>query len=175
MLSLKPIVAAAVLALAALAPQAALADDGDPAVIRGEAIDVDYIDHAFSGRIKDTLVFALPLEDTYGVELTLRGVGYVKKTTFKEDAAGDLVGTLGERTFKFVKIDHATSVMHWLVDGKEVTVKLAAEDSVDGHFVDPAFTIVHDGKESGFKLEGGKACWGCAVKISFVVLAALFQ
>ncbi len=156
-------------------------DHGQLGLLKGEHLGLFYSDHAISGHVKGSLVFAAPLEKEYGIRLEHRMEGVTLTSEFKKNGTA-FSGRLTALNAKGEKTE--TEVVASKVSGKEGTiegtvgatpfkVKVSSKTVEGNHYVDPTFEMTVGEKAYKFQLVGGSACIGCSLKITYVVLGML--
>jgi hypothetical protein len=162
---------------------AALAsDDHGAATITGEHLNLVYVDHTVAGAVADHPVYASPLEKDFGIRLTHRANEQDFQSVFTKGADGLLKGELrtvnaaGSETaalFTVTETLPAEGKIRGTLDGDVFEINITSDGMADNHFINPVYTVTMNSKIYNYKLENGKACIGCSLKISYVVLGML--
>ncbi|MBI2522356.1 MAG: hypothetical protein HYV97_18190 [Bdellovibrio sp.] len=157
----------------------ALADDHSLSTIKGTAIDLKVYDHAIAGSVKDFVIFGNKDEETFSSELIMKKHGQVIRATFGKLANG-IGGTISHldngvlvsTEVRVEKIDTDLQQITMTADGKNYVVQIEGEDFQNGHFMNPSYRTVVDGKTVEFKVEAGEACYGFSVHLIMMILGA---
>lgn len=171
----------AIVASGFLATAAAADEDHGIAKITTQELDLTYIDHVLSGRVGDRPVYALPLADEFGMRLMHRAGGNDFETVFKKvgeefTATVASISTDGAETetvFRVTSVSGATGEIKGFLNDKAFSVKISSDTMNGHHYVNPLFEIDVAGKPYSFVLQGGEACIGCSVKLTFAILSML--
>ncbi len=165
------------------ATSAALAsDDHGAATITGEHLNLVYVDHTVAGSVADHPLYASPLEKDFGIRLTHRANEQDFQSVFMKGADGRLKGELktvdaaGSETAALFAITEALpqeGKIRGTLDGDTFEITITSDGMADNHFINPVYTVALNGKTYSYKLENGKACIGCSLKLSYVVLGML--
>jgi len=157
--------------------------DGNEGIgfIEGPTLKLVYGDHVLSGAIGNRMLYAVPFADKFGMTVQHRHLGQDFTGEFSKIenvATFKLTSTnpAGEReatTVAITGVNAEEGVINGTIDGAAYTVKVTSETMEGNHYVDPTFTVTKGDQVYSFKLNGGKACIGCALKISTVVVAFL--
>jgi len=156
-------------------------DHGQLGMLKGENLGLFYSDHAISGHVKGSLVFAAPLENEYGIKLEHRMEGATLTSEFKKNGSafsGKLIqlnakGEKSEIEVAATKVNGKEGSIDGFVGTTPFTVKISSKTMNGNHYVDPTFNVMIGSKAYSFQLVGGTACIGCALKITYVVLGML--
>jgi hypothetical protein len=145
-------------------------------------LDLSYIDHVLTGRVGDRPVFAKPLKGEFGLQLWHQSHGQEFETVFKKNGAslsGDVQGvTLKKQPigtqFVVTGVNGREGLIEGHLAGRNFKVRVTSDKVSGHHFVSPHFEVVfEDGERLEFDLEGGEACMGCAVRLSYAILSML--
>lgn len=145
-------------------------------------LDLTYIDHVLTGRVGDRPVFAKPLTEEFGLELWHKSHGTEFTTVLKrkgDSLSGEIKGlTLSKESvdteFLVTRVSGKEGLIEGTLAGRNFKVEVTSETISGHHFVSPHFAVTfEDGESLAFDLEGGEACMGCAVRLSYAVLSML--
>jgi hypothetical protein len=170
-------------ALISLTSNGALAsDDHGAATITGEHLNLVYVDHTVAGAVAHHPVYASPLEKDFGIRLTHRANEQDFQSVFTKGADGALRGELktinaaGSETAAVFVITEALpqeGKIRGTLDGDAFEITITSDGMAEDHFINPVYAVAMNDKTYIYKLENGKACIGCSLKISYVVLGML--
>ncbi len=167
-------------ALLATAPSVA-DEPGESGRLKGQQLDIVWDNHTLTGQVGGLSMKAAPLEKEFGMQLVHRAHGKDFSAVLKQTGKriGGTVESLDRLSrsvraaIEITAVDPAKGLIQGTLNGSPFNVVVSAT-SMDGHhFVAPRFDVQTKTKRYTFAMEGGKACMGCAVKISMVVLAML--
>ena len=180
---LKRIFAPTILFIAATLGSSALAaEDHGAATLSGEHLNLVYVDHTIAGSIADHPLYASPLENGFGIRLTHRASEQDFQSVFTKDGDGsmrgelnsvDATGTKRATVFTVTEALPAEGIIRGTLDNDTFEITITSDGVVDHHFVNPVYNVNLSGKSYTYKLENGRACIGCSMKISYVVLGML--
>ena len=180
---LKRIVASALVSAISMFATGALAsEDHGAATLTGEHLKLVYVDHTLAGSIADRPLYASPLEKGFGIRLLHRASEQDFTSVFTKQADGatrgevssiDSAGTKTAAVFTITEALPEEGKIRGTLDNDSFEITITSEGVVDHHFVNPLYTVAINGKTYRYKLENGKACIGCSMKISYVVLGML--
>jgi len=158
----------------------AVAEDGNHPLgkITGTNTDLMTYDHAFAGAINGTVAWGFLDEEAFTSELIVRKYQQTIKTTFKKDETrigGTISFKKDDRDIALdifvAKVDGANKQIYLNMSGEEVVVTISSEGYENGHFINPTFSAVMNGKEYSFTMEG-EACMGMSMHFSMMLLGA---
>jgi hypothetical protein len=180
---LKRIFVPALISVASLLGTATFAsEDHGAATLAGEHLKLVYVDHTLAGSIADHPLYASPVEKGFGIRLTHRASEQDFQSVFTKQPDGSTRGEVssidahGTKTAAVFTITEAlpdVGKIRGTLDQDNFEITITSEGVVDNHFVNPVYTVAINGKTYTYKLENGKACIGCSMKISYVVLGML--
>lgn len=180
---LRRIFASALISVAALMSTATFAsEDHGAATLAGEHLKLVYVDHTLAGSIADHPLYASPIEKGFGIRLTHRASEQDFQSVFTKQSDGamrgelnsvDSAGTNKAAVFTITEALPEEGKIRGTIDNDTFEITITSEGVVDNHFVNPLYTVAINGTTYTYKLENGKACIGCSVKISYVVLGML--
>lgn len=149
--------------------------------ISGSEINLFAMDHAFSGMIKNTLVFGNLDEETGMSELSFKKSGKIFHATFgKKNASiqGVIESENPDETMKsteisFVSMDPKEKSITVKINAEEIKVMINADDFQNNHFINPTYSAVMNGKAIQFKLSNGKACYRFSTHLIMMILGSM--
>lgn len=146
-------------------------------------LNLTYIDHVLTGRIANRPVVAKPLTTEFGIQLAHRAHHKAFNTVFKKRGnllAGDVKSLSPTKksidtTLAITQVIPEKGYIRGQIADRQFAVTVTS-DSVEGHhFVEPRFQIVFSsGQTYSFDIKGGKACMGCAVKLTYAIISMLY-
>lgn len=167
------------LVISSFAVFAAEGEDHALSTMRGTDIDLKTFQHAFAGSIGEAVVFGYLDEPTFKSQITIRKLNQTITAFFgktETGVGGSITRMDGDRevttNIVFKNLVPAEKKMVFDVNGSEATITITPEDFQDGHFVNPLYTLVLDGKTYEYKFIGA-GCYGLSIHWGMVVMAAL--
>lgn len=156
-------------------------EPGESGRLKGQQLDLLWDNHHLTGQVGGLTVQAAPLEKEFGMRIVHRAHGKEFSAVLKHTGKriGGTVESL-DRLARSVKVaievtalDPAKGFIQGTLNGSPFNVVVSSPTMDGHHFVAPRFDVQTKTKRYSFAMEGGKACMGCAVKISMVALAML--
>ncbi len=155
-----------------------VAEEHPLSTIQGTGIDLKNYDHAFAGSVDDFVVWGFLDEPTFTSELIVRKYGQTIKTTFSrgENTIGGNIAYKVEEQDRNIEItvlgvDPQERIIKLAIAGEAVNVKIEG-DYANGHFINPHFSTMMNGREINYTLEG-EACFGMSMHYAMMILGAM--
>lgn len=153
------------------------AHDSTLGTLTGEHLLLNWSDHALSGHVGNTLVYAVPSEGEFKLYHRTEGRNLSGALSSTNDGLSGKINSLDDKgkakTTEVLITGAAKDSLMGTLDGDAFTLKVSSQTKNGGHYVDPSFEVTVSGKTYSFKMKDGQACLGCIGKISFVVLGML--
>jgi hypothetical protein len=152
------------------------AEDHSLGNFTGTDIELKAYDHSFAGAIRDFTAFGWVDEATFTSHLTIRKYAKTTVATFKKDEKGAIGGTISTEESRvevaFVGYDKEQQILLFKLNGEDISIKITSDGIVNGHFQNPTYSTVINGKNYSYHLEG-EACVGLSLHYNMMILAAL--
>lgn len=150
--------------------------------IVGQDIQLQTIEHGFSGSIKNRLVMGYKKSGEFTSILKILEDDVETTSIFTrtegENFGGNLVLRSGDKTveyaIKFIKLFRDENKYRISFNGEVIDVYVSAESFANGHFINPKFSATYLGEQLAFKMQG-QACYGYSLHlITMIMSAAIF-
>lgn len=147
--------------------------------LKGTDIDMKSYDHAVAGAINGGLAWGFFDEATGVSKLIMRKYGQVVTAEFKKQADNSLGGVItsadgaAQRTTSIFlgKVDAANKKFTMKLNGEEITVAITSEGMNGGHFINPTYSTVINGKPVSYRAEV-EGCYGYSINMALIILGA---
>jgi len=150
----------------------ALAGDHNMTNFKGGDVELKAYDHAVAGAVKDFLIFASLDEATGVTTFTAKKEGKVTNLEIKKLASGRF--GVEESTFSvlFKKLVREENKFIFTVNGEDIEVDVKADDFINNHYINPAYTFHFKNKDLTVKMEDGEACYNFSAHLIAMILTA---
>lgn len=152
--------------------------------ISGTRINLQSINHSFAGSIKNRVVSGFKKAGLFESEITVIEKDKKVMSTFKKDDSGVFGGTFVSsfkddtktHTVAFLDLDRDKNIFTFSFDSVSYPILVEADDFKGNHYINPTYSMMHEGEKVSFKLDGGEACYGYSVHlISMIFSAYIFE
>lgn len=150
---------------------------------KGGPVSLKTYDHAFSGSIRDFVIFANNDESTGKTSFLAKKDGSLITTEIKKQEDGsfgsllsysDSKGVLKEQSVKFISLDKSNNTFTFEVDGNPVKVSVTAPSFANNHFKKPSYHFDLGKSKFSVHMKEGEACYNFSRHIISVILIAYF-
>lgn len=144
-------------------------------------INLKTINHSFSGSIKNRMVQGFKKAGKFESELTILEGDKKYQGTFKNQEArffgGEISlptadGSLKTHTVRLVKFLREKDQFIFSFDKQEFVVSVKADKFEHGHYINPEYSMMLEGREISFKILEGEACYGYSAHLISMIMGA---
>jgi hypothetical protein len=147
--------------------------------VTGTDISMKVYDHAIAGAIKNFVAWGVFEESKGASTLVMRRYGQTISAVFKKQEDGTFGGVISsgegetarKTTVQLAGVDPKDKTFTLRLNGKDVVVSITAEGFSGGHFVNPTYSTVIDGKNVSYRMEV-ECCFGYSIQMAMMILGA---
>ena len=159
----------------------AFAEDHNVTNFKGGDIELKAYDHGVAGSVKDFIIFANLDEETGISSLIAKKNGKIINAEIKKQSDGTFgtsfgyITTEGEQkniAVTFKELNKEENKYVFMMNGKEITIFVKAEDFKDGHYINPQYDFQIGDTKLSVKMEKGDACYNFSAHLIAIILTS---
>jgi hypothetical protein len=148
---------------------------------RGGDVELKSYDHGVAGSVREAIIFANNDEEKGITKFIAKKDGKIINAEIKTQTNGsfgtffDYTTMQGENkiiSVTFKSLDREKNKYLFIVNGKEITISVKADDFKNNHYINPQYDFQFEDKVLSVKMENGEACYNFSAHLIAIVLTA---